>query len=479
MKEEANMGQAIRGDKRQKLLFPPTPEDWVPADSPARFIASFVERINMKERGFVMSVEGGSGTNFIADDLKLKAWLYAYYNKIYSTRELEKECRENINMIWLTEMTYPDHNTFWRFFDKNRKVFSELLLELTFSASENNQIGFVLHALDGTKIRAQVSNRSGWHKQALEKKLQLLTGGISEVVKEIESVNKEESASFAMSEDFCDEEAQKAGIEQALAKMAAIKRDHLHPFDEDARMIKCSEGTSFCYNAQVVVDDSSGLIVAQDVVNDEADSEMLTPMIEKVEENIGRRALETVADAGYYSPNQLLQAEAKGYEVMVNINKAIEPKDDTKKFHKSNFNLIVERDVIICPLGKELCYKGTRKDRYGKYLERIYRCGCFKGCPERKKCCKGKGGRMITIGPHYRAVINQVEKQNIPEKKRQLKKRKCIVERVFAFIKVVMGFRRFTVRGFEKVRAQFALVCAAFNLHKLYKFWKAGILVFG
>ena len=126
-----------------------------------------------------MSVEGGSGTNFIADDLKLKAWLYAYYNKNYSLRELEKECSENINMIWLTEMTYPDHNTLWRFFKKNRKVLTAVLLELTFSAAENNQIGFVLHALDGTKIRAQVSNRSGWHKKTLEKKLQLLSGGIS------------------------------------------------------------------------------------------------------------------------------------------------------------------------------------------------------------------------------------------------------------------------------------------------------------
>ena len=472
------MGRAIRGDKRQRLVFSPSPEDWVPADSPARFIANFVDGIDMKERGFVLSVEGGAGTNFIADDLKLKGWIYSYYNKIYSSREIEKECRENMNMIWLTEMTYPDNNTFLRFFNRNKQVIQEVLLELTFSADENNQIGFVLHALDGTKIRAQVSNRSGWHKKELQKKLKVLSKGISEVVKKIEKVNKEEMASYSMSEDFCEKNAQKAGIERALAKMKTNKRDHLHPLDEDARMMKCSRTSDFAYNAQVVVDEQSGLIVAQDVVNDENDTEMLTPMIEKVEENFGRRAAETVADAGYYSPNQLLQAEAKGYEVMVNINKAIAPKENAKKFHKSNFAYEKRRDVFICPLGKELCYECTRKDRHGKYLERVYRCKSFKDCPEREACSKEKKGRKITMGPHYQAVERQLEKQKIVEKKEQLSKRKCIVERVFAFIKEAMCFRRFTFRGLEKVGAQFALVCTACNLHKLYKIWKAGKVVF-
>ena len=323
-----------------------------------------------------------------------------------------------------------------------------------------------------------MSNRSGWHKKTLKKKLQLLSKGISEVMKKIEAADKGERASYSISEDFCDENAQKAGIERALAKMSAIHRDHLHPNDEDARMMKCSEGKSFCFNSQAVVDEQSGLIVAHDVVNDEADNEMLTPMIEKVKENLGGRALETVADAGYYSPNQLLQAEAKGYDVMVNINKAIAPKDDGKKFHKSNFVYEEKKDVIICPLCSELCYEGTRKEPQGKYLERVYRCKSFKDCPEREACSKEKYGRKITMGPHYQAVVRQLEKQKIPEKKQQLSKRKCIIERIFAFIKVVMGFRRFTYRGLEKVRAQWALLCAAFNLHKLYKVWKEGKMVF-
>ncbi len=86
---------------------------------------------------------------------------------------------------------------------------------------------------------------------------------------------------------------------------------------------------------------------------------------------------------------------------------------------------------------------------------------------------------MITMGPHYGTVQRQIEKQNDPEKKEQLSRRKAIVEKVFAFIKVVLGFHRFIYRGLEKVRAQWALLCISYNLWKLYKFWRAGKLVFG
>jgi len=471
------MGYAIRGDNRQRLVLPPCVEDWVPADSPARYISNFVDGMNLTEQGFSVSEEGVCGTNFYADDMLLKVWLYGYFHGVRSTRKLEELCLRDIGAIWLTGMHYPDHNTLWRFFNRNRSVFSEVLLKATFAAEQNGLIGLVLHALDGTKIRARVSDSSGWHKKSLEKKLKELSRGVSEVVGQVDASEKAERFEYALPEEFCDEDAQKAGIEQALAKMSAIKRSHLHPLDEDARMTKCGKGSSFCFNAQAVVDDASGLIVAQDVVSDEADNELLVPMIEKVEETLGARAEETVADAGYYSPNQLLEAEEKGFDILVNINKAIAPKN-AAKFHKSKFVYDEEEDVFICPLGKELCFEGTRKSNCGKYRERIYRCRSFKECTELDACSNEKRGRKITMGPHHQALMRQLEKQKIPEKKEQLSKRKCIVERIFAFIKEVMGFRRFTVRGLEKVKAQWALICTAFNLRKLFKLWCAKKKVF-
>jgi hypothetical protein len=166
----------------------------------------------------------------------------------------------------------------------------------------------------------------------------------------------------------------------------------------------------------------------------------------------------------------LLEAEEKGYDILVNINEAIAPKE-AKKFHKSKFTYDENKDVFRCPVGKELYFDGTRKSRWGKYQERIYRCKCFKNCPERTACSCEKKGRKITIGPHYHAVMWQLEKQEIPDRKKRLSRRKSIVEPVFGIIKEVMGFRRFTVRGLENVRTRWSLICTAFNLRKLFKVW--------
>jgi hypothetical protein len=74
-------------------------------------------------------------------------------------------------------------------------------------------------------------------------------------------------------------------------------------------------------------------------------------------------------------------------------------------------------------------------------------------------------------------VERQQAKQNDAAKRELLRKRKAIVEHVFGQIKEHQAFRRFSVRGLENVRTQWALMCAAFNLRKLHRQWASGTLV--
>lgn len=467
------MSHAIETDYNQSFLLPPRIEDWVPENHPARFIRDFVKRQNLKELGFRES-PGTEGHPHYSNDMQLKIWLYGYFHKKRSSRALEAACYNDMGMIWLTTNNKPDHNTLWTFWRNNKKAIRNLFKEVTREACKSGLIGLILHAIDGTKIKADVCDNKGWHLSDIKKKLSELDIAVDEIMELIERAENVDESIYPLPDDY----VKKMELMKRCEEIERINRKHLHPLDKDARMTKHGKGKSFCFNAQVVADDASGLIVAQDLVNDENDTEMLTPMIERVEENLGERAEETVADAGYYSPDQLLQAEVKGYDVMVNINKAIEPKN-ADKFHKSKFSYDEKKDKFICPCGKELCYEGTRKSREGKYLERVYRCKSFKDCPERWSCSKEKRGRKITLGPHYQAVVRQVEKQKMPEKKAQLSKRKCIVERAFAFIKEVMGFRRFTYRGLENVKTQWSLICTTHNLHKLFRLWKDKKFAFG
>ena len=224
----------------------------------------------------------------------------------------------------------------------------------------------------------------------------------------------------------------------------------------------------------MVVDRESQLIVADEVVNAESDSELLVDMVEEVRENLGEPSAETVGDAGYYSPNQLAKAEAHGLGVLVPLP---ETSSSQGRFDKSHFRYDESEDLYICPLGQRLTDQETRWNSHQKYRVRLYRCRRCHACAERGRCTPGRKGRAILKEEHDDAVARQREKQRLASVQKILRSRKSIVEPVFAQIKEHMGFRRWTVRGLEKVRAQWSMICTAHNLKKLYPFWREGKLL--
>lgn len=472
------MVEDIRADYNQQRLFPRRLEDWIDEQHPVRFIRDFVEVLDLKGLGF-FEHKLLTGRPPYSTELKLKVWVYGYFNRIYSTRGLEKATYDNIGMMWLCGEHHPDHNVLWDFWDRNKKAIRRVFREVTHVARRFGRIGMVLHALDGTKIHALVSNGTGKTLEGLKREQAEIDSAIDEIAKTIESRQKKD--------DVIDEDIEREyevrkidslAVEGLISELSAIDRDHINPLDIEARMMKCRKTTDFAYNAQAVVDEHSGMIVAEDVTNDETDNNMLTQMLDKVEENLGESAEETVADGGYYSPEQLAKAEDGGIGVLVNISEQIEPKGEGHEFHKSRFVYDSKKNVVICPKGKELVFERVKKNKSKKHELRLYRCHHGKDCPVAGSCTNEKRGRSIEIEPHHEVLKRQIEKQKEPGKKDLLAKRKQIVEPVFGIIKHCMVFRRFTVRGLEKVKTQWSLICTTFNLHKLYKVWCEGKLAF-
>jgi len=471
------MGIEIRPDYNKTFLLPPCLDDWIGKDDPARFIRDFVDLLDIEELGFRIP-EAFEGRPPYAADLLLKVWLYGYMEKIRATRKLEKACRQHFSLVWLTGMNYPDHNTLWRFWVANKKALRTVFKQSVLVAHKAGLVGMALHAVDGTKITAQVSNQTGWHGKTLEKLLKRLDVSIDEMMREVESAEENERGDYLLPEKLQDAKMRRDEIKEALRELDKVDRKHLHPRDPDARMMKCKKRTHFAYNAQAVVDDKSGLIMAEDVVNAENDTGQLTPMLGEVERNLGGTAEETVADGGYYSPEQLAEAEEHERNVLVSIPENTKNRWHKGGFHSSNFVYDERQDVFICPLGRQLTYDGsrTRKRKHRKYRFRIYRCRCFRECPMRWQCSLQKRGRTIEQLEYYKAVENQRTKQFNEDKMKLLKKRKAIVEIAFAHIKEHQAFRRWTVRGLGNVKTQWSLVCTAFNLRKLYRYWTEGVL---
>lgn len=244
---------------------------------------------------------------------------------------------------------------------------------------------------------------------------------------------------------------------------------HLHPGDPEARVMKCGTVYTLAFNAQAVVDHESDLVVGIHVVNDESDSHQLVPMLERAERTVGQRAEVSVADGGYVSGTQIDEAQRKHLPVLVEL-----PELDDKPYAKHRFSYDRARDVFVCPEGRPLKPIGTQKAGKAVDYERtVYRCDPT-GCPVRAQCTEQSRGRTVSRTPYDDALERQRTEYLKPSNQILQGLRKEIIEHLFGIVKGNDGFRRLTVRGLPKAKAQWGLACLAVNLRKLHAFWKEG-----
>jgi transposase len=473
------MGHEIRADYEQVLLLPPYVEQWVGEDHPARFIRDFVDSLDLRALGFRASTTEVGRPSY-SSDLLLKVWLYGYFNKIRSTRRLEKACREHMGLIWLTGMNAPDHNSLWRFFHDHKRQLKDLFKQTVRVAAECKLVGMVVNAIDGTKIRSMAGREEVRDGEGLEKMLERLDRSCADFMTEIERREQEEVGEYRLPPSMHGALRRKDQIQKALAHLEESGQQRVHHREPEARFMKNQRTTDLAYNAQAVADRDHGIIVAQDVVNDETDNGQLVGMMDQVKENVGCVAQETLADTGYYCGAQIGLAEERNYEVLVSApssDTTASRRPEANPYHTARFVYDEEKNCCICPHGQVLLYTKTRVRGRNRNEVRVYRCHAYRTCPYCSECSKNKRGRAIEISVHHKALERQRAKRKDPVKKRLLAWRKAVIEPVFAWIKRHLGFRRWTAYGLDGAQGQWSLVCTTINLKKLYKEWKSGRLV--
>src|SRR5215510_10632694 len=375
----------------QQWLFPPSLEDLLPTQHPARMIREFIDAQDLESMGFRVRVSEDGRPNY-SSNLLMKVWLYGYISRVRTTRTLERACMNDVGMLWLTGMNHPDHSTLWRFWRDNRKGIRKLFKQLLQIAVSLKLVGLVLHAVDGTKIYSQASEEKGLHRSSPENKLKRLDEAINEIMKQTERAAKH-GVESQLPEPLRERQQLREKIQEQLKQLDEKERDHLQPKDEDARVMKCGSRKKFAYNAQVVVDQQSKLIVASDVVTDESDNAQLVPMLEQVKENTGEVAEQTASDAGYFAIFELAGAEEKQFPVLMNLGESVMGSED-QPYHASRFVYEADKDQCICPRGEVLKFVRIRpRDKARPYDAREYRCRSYESCPVRWQCSPSKTGR--------------------------------------------------------------------------------------
>jgi transposase len=468
------MSTRITADRDQTFLLPPALDEWVAADDPVRFVAAFVDALDLAALGVRSPDPRGRGGPAYDPRLLLAVWLYGYVRRVRSTRTLEEACRERLTFRWLTGNVTPDHNAFWRFFTAHRAVFATLFRQLVQLAAAQGLVAMVVHALDGTKLAAACSRRTALHQDALLAALRDLgDDAVAQVLAEIEAAGARahDAPPPALPAALVDPEARRAAIRDGLHALATAETAHLHPQEPDARMMPVGPATTLGYNAQAVVDDG-GLLVALDVDAAASDAAHLGPMLDAVAATLGATAEHTLADSGYESSAQLAAAQEGGRDVLgaVKPSQVAAPAD--APYDKAHFAYDAARDVFVCPRGVALPFEGTKQEKR-RLPQYVYRCR-ETACPVRGACSKDPKGRTVRRTDADPALARQRARMRDPARRALYARRQALIEPVFARLKWVDRFVRFTVRGLDKVRAQWSLLGLAYNLRHLVAAWRAG-----
>jgi len=456
----------LRGlDRSQSQLLPPSLEEYVGPECPARFIDAYAEKLDLGALGFarVQAADSGRPPYHPADLLKL--YLYGYLHRIRSSRRLEAEAGRNLELIWLLRGLRPDFKTIADFRKDNRDCFARLFKEFNLLCRRLDLFGAELVAIDGCKFAAVNNCRRHFTQEQLaeligkiEQRIQDYLGQLDQQDQQASGTTRPDAAQLR--DKIAQLQKRSVQYEDLLQSLQEGGQDQISLTDPDARVMKGVHGHSLAYNVQAAVDAKHNLIAAQDVTSQAHDHHQLAPMAQAAQEQLGASQLSVVADKGYHGSDQLAACEQAGLTPFVPAQASNH--DGRKIFAKSAFNYDKANDLYHCPGGKELRRIGPF-EADGRTVFHYVNPQACRGCALRPNCTVSEY-RTIQRNLHEQAMEDAAAR--VAAHPEILARRKTIVEPVFGTMRR-WGFDYFLLRGIEKVKAEFSLAALTYNLRRV------------
>src|SRR4030042_5433026 len=161
-------------NRQQTWLLPPTLDELIPDDHPARFVAIVVDNLDTATwEKLDIKLEGEPlGAPAYHPRALLCVWLYGFMTGTRSSRKLEAACRDQMTYLWLTGWQHPDHNTLWRFYKEHRDEMGHLFTLTVKTAVKMDLVDLALQAVDGTKMADNATKDRTYDAKGLEKLLE-------------------------------------------------------------------------------------------------------------------------------------------------------------------------------------------------------------------------------------------------------------------------------------------------------------------
>jgi len=390
--------------------------------------------------------------------------LYAYCCGIYASRRIAKACSERVDFMSIVGLDAPDFRTISDFRKRHLQQLRELFVQVLKLCEKAGLVKLGHVAIDGSKINANASKHKAMSYGRMEARAKELEADVEKWFAAGEAADAEEDKLYGrdkrgdeLPDWVADKQKRAEKIRAAKAELEAEakaaaeakakaqaeaeekrKAEGKKPgkpaappspepdakaqknfTDPESRIMKGKNGFVQAYNSQIAVDAEAQIIVAQDVTQCAADSGQMIPMIDAVEANLGRKPEQASADSGYCSEANLEGLEQRGIDAYVATGRAKHAVDG-------------EADGEAPAASPTAGSSNSPQEA---------------PAPTRVEAMRQKIKSGGYASP-YRL-------------------RKQLPEPVFGQIKQARGFRQFLMRGVEKVRAEWALVCTVHNLLKL------------
>ena len=448
----------------QLMLFGQSVEEALPVDNDVRVFAEMMSYLNYSA---LESKYSDLGCPAYAPEIMARVLAYAYSKGIRSSRRIEELLGVDVRFIWLAGGLKPDHNTLARF-RKNSSSELECLFKDSVKLCMRAGLVFLNSvSTDGTKIAAAASKKRIYNDERLEREMKR----VERILQEAEEADRSEDESYGsgngreIPEDLKNAHTRKEKLKEIARQLQESKGKNIVSSDPESRVMKTrSHGKCPAYNLQASVDAENQIIVAIELTQSETDSGYLASMTAQIEENTGLSPDLLLADSGYVDEETFKWIEQSQHDVLMPPKEQPQEAKRNDLFASKCFIQDDKRDVLICPAGRELKFKGEHKTDSGTY--RQYASSGCKNCSFYKQCCKKNPNRRINISvvAHLRQAMR--DRLKTDECKKLYSLRKETVEPVFGQMKTNKGFSRLLLHGYIGAIAETALMCLVHNITK-------------
>lgn len=450
-------------DREQLHIFPVSMEAAISHDNEVRMIELFVESLDMETLGFkVDHIENGRPAYNPKDLLKL--YLYGYMNRIRSSRELEKETKRNIEVMWLLKGLRPDHNTISNFRRDNPNAIKKVFRATVALAKHFNLIGGKLLAGDSTKLRAQNSKKNNFNEKKIQRHLEYIDNKLGEYEKQLAENYGDKEKEQELKQQIKTQQQRKQSYKNIQTQLVESREVQVSTSDPESRqMITRNNITEVAYNVQTTVDSQHNIPIDYKVTN-ENDSKAMGGMLRRAKVIVGNNTFTGLYDKGYHTGSEFKKAAELGVEVLVAIP-TVAANAPNHAYNVENFEYNSEGDFYICPQGKELHTTGTLHEAKTYKFKRYTTRDCM-SCPVKSECTKAKYGKGIQRS-EYQEYINK-NKERILNNQNYYRRRQAIVEHPYGTIKRQWGFNYImTKKTIQRASADVGLVFTAYNLRRI------------